>query len=475
MPAIEKFVMTDYVKTSHLLQDSDDESALIEELGKIGFSFKDGLDSQVFFDANVFADYMIHAVTAVRDGADSIYLYHWKKHLYVEVREEMLKILCADVMNQICDLWTISRGAIGLEAFRNKIRITLKSFSSKFWLNLRNGLFNLKTMKLESHTPKRPLATQLPITYDPDASCPRFIQFMDEITNKDQELIDVLQEVIGYCLCQSVKAEKAFLFYGNGKNGKSVLAKVMEQLAGKDNVSHVMLSNLSGDFGLAPLVNKTLNIAAETESKGYLKTDLFKAIVSGDTVSVNEKYKPVTTQVLYCKLVFLCNSLPRVDDDSYGFIRKIMLIPFNVEISDEMQDVDLYEKLVKELPGIFNWAIKGLSRLRKNKYQFSPSQAVDGCMRQYKEEINSTAVFWNDIYKVDPKGRLVRSEIYKDYCKWAEDNGMDAVSLNRFWKQMDKNTKGSEWSIELNEVKVHGKRYIKGYSRISAGNRKQKD
>ena len=214
MSAIEKFVMTDYVKTSQLLQDSDDESTLIEELGKIGFFFKDGLGSQESFAPNVFADYMMHAVMAVRDGDDSIYLYHWKKHLYVEVREEMLKILCADVMNQICDLWTISRGAIGLEAFRNKIRITVKSFSSKFWLNLRNGLFNLKTMKLESHTPKRPLATQLPITYDPDASCPRFMQFMDEITNEDQELIDVLQEVIGYCLCQSVKAEKAFLFYG---------------------------------------------------------------------------------------------------------------------------------------------------------------------------------------------------------------------------------------------------------------------
>lgn len=470
MTAIEKFVMTDYVKKSYILQDSNNDSMVIKELEKMGFFFEDGLDSKVFFDANIFADYMIHEVIAVRNSTDSIYLYHLKKHLYVEVREDMLKILCTDIMNQLCNLWTIHRGAIGLEAFRCKVRTTVTSFSSKVWLNLKNGLFNLKTMKLEGHSPKIPLATQLPITYDPNAVCPRFMRFMDEITNKDQELINVLQEVIGYCSCQSVKAEKAFLFYGNGKNGKSVLEKVMEQLVGKDNVSHVMLSNLSDSFGLAPLVNKTLNIAAETELNGNFKTDLFKSIVSGDSVLVNEKYKPATSQVLYCKLVFLCNSLPRVNDISYGFFRKIMLIPFNVTISDKKQDVHLYEKLVKELPGIFNWAMEGLCRLRKNKYQFSRCQAVDDCIRQYQEEINPTAVFWRDTYNSDPNGRLVKSEIYKDYCKWADDNNTDAVSLKRFWEQLNAKAKAPESPIKLNEVKLHGKRYIKGYSRIRTGN-----
>lgn len=458
---IEEYVNRDYLLSPTSREDTNE---ILKQLETIGFFNESTTVKPRFqFDPNIFADYLCRCVTAVRDENDNIYLYR-NNGVYVEAQDWLLKILCKQLMNQLLPLWSLSYEHSGLESFRRDVKTVVKHFNATDRINLQNGILSIDQMKLKVHTPHFYSTVQLGISYDDQADCPRFIQFIQEITANNSQLAVVLQEIVGYCLCQSTKAEKAFLFYGNGKNGKSVLAKVMENLVGSDNVSHVTLADLNDNFGLETMVNKNLNIAAENDLRGKLGTSRFKAIVSGDCLNVNRKYLRAISQPLYCKLVFLVNTLPNSNDFSFGFYRKLMIVPFTSTFTNP--DVNLIDKLMTELSGILNWGLEGLKRLRQNDYQFSHCEAIKLCNDEYQNSQNPTGIFFWETYKQDEKGRLIQSEIYMDYCSWARENSMEPVSLTQFWTMLNKKAEEPNSLIKLNRKKDRKHRYIIGYSRI---------
>ena len=395
----KKINYQDYVDPACLLKKSKRKNVNIRnqetwcELGKMGFTYVSGSGHDtIHFDPNVFAKYMYEAVIAVRDENDNVYLYNRNKGVYEEAKDWMLQILCKQLMNQISDQWSLNYERLGMESFRREVHTVISEFRAVRYINLKNGILDIYKKELLKHTPKLHSLSQLNIKYQKGAKCPLFEKFIEDITDGDEELAVVLQEIVGYCLSQSTKAEKVFFFYGGGRNGKSVLAGIMEQLVGKRNVSHVKLSELNGNFGLYPMLHKTLNIAAENHFAGKFNPDRLKEIASGDSVNVNIKYQDAVSQAMYCKLVFLANSLPPVSDHSFGFFRKLMIVPFLVTIKEP--DVDLSDKLKKELPGILNWALVGLRRLVKKKYQFSHCEVIETYTRKYYEQQNPTGLFF---------------------------------------------------------------------------------
>ena len=105
------------------------------------------------------------------------------------------------------------------------------------FINLRNGMIDLRTMDLEPHHPSYYSTVQVPVKYNPDAKCPQFKRFLESVFDGDQERINLVQEIMGYVLTKERRLQKAFIFYGVGANGKSVLAEVIRHIAGPDNVS----------------------------------------------------------------------------------------------------------------------------------------------------------------------------------------------------------------------------------------------
>ena len=98
------------------------------------------------------------------------------------------------------------------------------------FINLKNGLFDLKEYKVIAHTPEFLSTIQLPILYDKNAECPNFIKFLHEIFEDDETRIKLIQQLFGYCLTSSTKAQKAFILQGSGANGKSVLLSILTAL-----------------------------------------------------------------------------------------------------------------------------------------------------------------------------------------------------------------------------------------------------
>ncbi|MDB5054118.1 MAG: putative primase/helicase [Bacilli bacterium] len=205
-------------------------------------------------------------------------------------------------------VWGLSRAAEKVEEFD----------LNKQYINLSNGIFNTENFLLEEHRRELYSSIQNPIVYDPEAECPRFLQFLEEVLQGDRETIRVVQEMLGYCCSTETRAHKMFILEGSGSNGKSVLIEVAEHLCGKGNVSHVPMNDLSQAFARAELVGKLLNISSENEfSEKGLNTEQVKLLAAGDPIRVENKHEKGFSYKPVCKLLFAVNALPTARDKTH--------------------------------------------------------------------------------------------------------------------------------------------------------------
>lgn len=244
-----------------------------------------------------------------------------------------------------------------------------------------------------------------------------------------------------------------------------MFANVIRVLVGEENVSSISLEKFSQQFGLQPIIGKTVNISSENELTRRLNTENLKAIVSGDKVSISVKYQNDIPYTPTLKLVFLMNTLPDTSDTTDGFYRKLLIVPFSHKFTDGEKDVNLFEKLKAEMPGILNWALEGLKRLKANEFRFSRCDAADRAMEEYKEEQNTVPRFVADYVRSDAGNTVSRKTVVDAYMGWIERNGMgDPCKGNyqRFWNAFKAAAKDN--GIPFSEKKIHGDRFLNDVS-----------
>jgi putative DNA primase/helicase len=316
---------------------------------------------------------------------------------------------------------------------------------STYYINLKNGLLNINTLEMEPHNVKVFTTNQLPIEYNKEATCKRFKKYLRTTFGNDRELIDLVQEIIGYCLSYSVKAQKMFIFKGSGSNGKSSLINIITALAGgKENVSGVSLKNFDSRFALSNVWNKTLNISAENESDAHLGTENLQKIVVGDNIDVEIKYKNAFSHTPITKLLFALHNIPPAKEQSFGWERRLIIIPFNKRFVPEPdQNNENEEKLIpgyeekiieEELNGVFLFAIEGLKRLMENNYKFTKSGIAELELQDYLGNMNPYLAFFRKFMKIDPEAQrtISRSELYALFHEWCilEEHPKEAKDEN---------------------------------------------
>jgi len=352
----------------------------------------------------------------------------------------------------------------------------------KNYLNLADGMFNTETFELEPPHPDFHSSIQNPIAFDPNADCPRFRLFLDEVFQGDPQLITTVQEIMGYCCTAETRAQLAFIFTGIGSNGKSVLLEIIEYLCGKQNVSHVAMSELGQPFARAELVGKLLNVSAENElnQKGASLAQ-FKLIAAGDPIKVENKFEKGFTYRPVCKLLYAMNELPNTLDKSLGFIRRLVIVPFLRVFQGAEVDKMLLDKLLRELPGIFNFAMEGLKRLRANDFEFSSSDAIKQAVSSYRSEQNPAITFVADfVVAGNSSDRLGKNELYDRFQAWCKQQGETDFS---FKTQRDRRIFWAAFRTALHEAGLpipseessNGWRYFSGLALLSEPKQKMTD
>jgi P4 family phage/plasmid primase-like protien len=316
-------------------------------------------------------------------------------------------------------------------------------------IGMKNGILDVgsiidrREVSLISHSPDFFSTSCLPFMFDSKAKCPTWIQFLKK-SLPDRELRDFLQEWFGYNLVFDTQHHIFVLLIGEGANGKSVICVVLRALLGDENVSGIGLEqfNPTRTFPLAATDGKLANIIEEIGDVDKVSEGILKDFSSGGVMTVERKHQPPFQMKPTARLTFASNVLPRFKDRSSGLWRRMTPIPFNVQILNPAeQDKRLVSsewwKSSGELPGIMNWAIRGLLRLHKQGH-FSKPKVSERLLTEFQAEANPAATFLEEHCSVRPEGLVPSIELYRRYSEWMKEQNNRPLGSAQFTREVKK-------------------------------------
>ena len=337
--------------------------------------------------------------------------------------------------------------------------VPIKNFNSKPLVSFTNGTLHIDLITgepvLKPHSPDDWVTVRLPYRYDPNMKFDDWDKFIEEITNGDKEAQKVLQEFVGYILLPHCKFQKTLMLKGGGSNGKSVFLNVVSALFGGigDNgdgyVSGSEPAKWIKDFRVMPLRTSWVNISSDAENDLRGAEGIFKKVVAGEVLEDSYKHKDPIPFKTRSKLIMACNFFPTVNDTSDGFMRRWLIVELPMHFvekskvrpftTDRELDPFIEDKLLKNLSGIFNWALIGLQRLlaqkgftttRNQKTLINEFRAVNNPLYSFVEE-NEEHFKGGDIGKIVP-----RDVIFNTFITWADKNKIQLIPSNRFYSNM---------------------------------------
>jgi putative DNA primase/helicase len=251
-----------------------------------------------------------------------------------------------------------------------------------------NGLVHWPTRTLQDHTPLFYLHHAVPFEFQRGAPEPkRWHAFLRDLWGEDDETIHTLQEVFGYLVSGHTRQQKLFLVVGPKRSGKGTIARVLTAMLGHHHVAGPTLASMGTNFGLSPLIGKPVAIISDARlgsgDATSVVTERLLSISGEDTLTVDRKYREPWTGQLPSRLVILSNELPRLTDSS-GALASRFIIMIMTRSFYGRENPDLTKKLCTELPGIFNWALDGLERLRE-RGRFQQPAASEDAVREMED------------------------------------------------------------------------------------------
>jgi putative DNA primase/helicase len=343
-----------------------------------------------------------------------------------EAVKRALQIVCRE--NQIPVKDSLIRGAFGSAKARFFRQVEFDRTDRRS-IPAANGILRYGSGKWTLNPYKREdfRRIRLPVTYNPEATCPRFERFLEEVfdgTPDIKERVRLVLEFLALSMTASTEYEKALMLVGSGGNGKSVLVRVLEAMVGSRNRSAVQLKQLENRFQRAHLDGKIINILTELSEGADVPDAEVKAIISGEPITAEHKLKPPFEFYPVCKLWLLTNHLPSVRDLSDGTFRRFSIITFPNRFDDKpTRDTSLSEKLAAESSGVLNYCLRALAGVYERGSLTEPKssrEAVDS----WRRDSDQVAAFVEEEMILEPGASIASKEAYSIYQEWAKESGI---------------------------------------------------
>ena len=306
-------------------------------------------------------------------------------------------------------------------------------------LAVRNGVVDLRDGTLRAGCQSDRLTMQTAIRYDAKAACRRFDRFLDEVFASDQELINYLQRVCGYCLTGDTREQCFWMFYGGGSNGKSTLGRVLTRVLGTygytapfSTFTKAHRASISND--LAALVGRRLVWASEANERDQLNEGRLKSLTGSDIITARFLHQEFFQFSPVLKLFLAVNHRPVVKDDSHGMWRRVRVVPF---LQRFPVDTSLEDELAAEDAGILAWAVRGCLAWQRDGLQTPAS--VQAATSDYEEESDPLSDFLDDACERQADAEVPAAELFKHYTDWADRCGLtvrDRLTATMFGRKM---------------------------------------
>jgi len=301
-------------------------------------------------------------------------------------------------------------------------------------LCLQNGVLDTRGGLIGPHSPDVVFTWRLPVAYDPAATCPRFVQFLEEVM-PDERRRELLVDLMGYCLWRENPFQLFFVLVGDGANGKTTYGRVLGALLGKDAVSTLSLQQIgSNRFAGAELEGRLVNLCDDLPyDKPLAATGVLKVLTGGGTLTVERKHQHPFDLLFGGKLVSMANRTPPTQDDTYAFWRRAVVMPFEQVFpkDDPRRDPLLFDRLVAELPGILNLALAGLARVR-SRPEFDPKNLFSDGEEEWRRRADPIRAELLDDFEPCPGAFVTNARLYEWHVERARNEDRDPLKERAF-------------------------------------------
>jgi putative DNA primase/helicase len=290
-------------------------------------------------------------------------------------------------------------------------------------INFPNGTLNLRTYEFRAQCKQDNITKITKYPYDPTAKCPMWIDFLNRIMMKDQDMIKFIQRSLGYSITGDSNERAMFMCHGSGSNGKSTLFSIVGSILGDfaisvDSDTFCVKKSEGARNDIARLKGSRFVITSENRKGRHLDELFIKSITGGTDLIIARflygeffQFKPM------CKIWWAFNSAPRISDRTNSIWNRVKMIPFLYTIPKEEEDIHFADKLLRsEAAGIMNWILDGLKEYQR--IGLSEPQRIKTATLQYREEQDILNDFFDDYCVIEPNGIVKAKELYEGYQKW---------------------------------------------------------
>lgn len=392
------------------------------------------------FDMEI-VDYLIQTVPFFMLG-NTPYIYekgcYHEDHNGIRLKSHIQKLIFRD-----CIKATTIQSIYNLLVSQAQIQKHFSDLNNQpsHWVNFQNGYFDVMEWRLIEHDTKYLMINQIPFSFYPEqteialSGGTHIRKYLDSsIPDKtDQQMF---WQYLGYCMTTDTRFQKFLMIKGKGGTGKSIAISFTQHMVGSGNFSSMSLQNLNQRFYPTGLFGKLLNACADIPSTAMENVDIIKKAVGEDTLLYEKKGQDPTQFNSYAKLLFSANEMPlNLDDKTNAYYRRLLVLDINRSIPEEEKDSQLKEKMCKESDYAIHMAMLALKQLYNDNH-FSESDHSKECIVNLYRSADSVKAFTDDILCHKSGEKIKRSDVYKMYEEYCEDNGRKSHGKSKFWEYM---------------------------------------
>lgn len=397
-----------------------------------------------------------HPYKVVTDS-DQVIVYNKTHWTYMHSRE-----LKQWMTNRVKPEPSAAEMAEFVERLKSRNVVTLSElYSNRAGLmNFSNCVLDMRTNETFPHDEKYGFFDVRPYAYDPREVCPTWDKFILDIMSGDMSMAATLNEYAGYCISgDDYWLHKALILKGSGENGKSVFMEILGEVVGPDSHSTVPMQDLVKPTSRKLLENKLFNYSEETSINALQNSEVFKILSAGGSMSIKQLYVQEYSVMNRTKLILSCNTMPATSDLTHGFLRRLVIIPFEQRYhkGDPRRDPFLKIKLRKELSGICNRLMEAYNRL-KSRGDFTATDRLDREVSEFIKSNDTINLFVNDaivLVEENQDEHVTKvNDVYNAYVMMCMQYNLKAANIIWFVRRFNEIT-----SREVIRVQQNNERY----------------
>lgn len=324
-------------------------------------------------------------------------------------------------------------------------------------LNVANGYIDLTSRELYKHDINKMFSQIANTDYSEKMQPAVWLDFLNDIFAGDKAVIRYIQKALGYSLTGSTREQVMFILFGKGRNGKSIFVETIAEILGdySNNMqakSLMVKKNDNVNTDIARLSKARFVTSSEPNEGFRFDEGLIKQITGGDKVTARFLYAEEFEYTPKFKIWVSTNHKPIIRGTDDGIWRRLVLIPFDVQIPEEKVDKDLKYKLLREAPAILNWMAEGAYMWMREGLEL-PEKLKDAG-QTYRTEMDVVEQFIQEKCKRAEDVRETGKALYEEYKKWADENNEYKMDKNKFGKKLKEKFRSKRMTNGVNYLGV---------------------